>query len=280
MIASASPVRSGSRRKARSRMISIATPPRPKASVWPKSGSRLTPAKTSMPPAIICCTKTPASVGAPGIFASRSCSIRQAAATAASSRRSTSTSPYSDLCAMSSETALSTTGNPIARAASTASLDEATSVSFTTGMPCPASSPFASYSLIVRRAPPCQSHRNARPADARRTPRRRRLEITRELVDGTEPLARPADHGDAVPAQQIDLFAQHEAGAGIHDVVRLAARLRGIEKNLRVGERPFGAAHRLAVATVAAEHDDISARRLVEHLERMRKVGRVVAVAP
>ncbi len=50
IIASASPSRSGSMRKAKSRVTSIAVPPMPNASDRPKSGSRETPANTSTPP--------------------------------------------------------------------------------------------------------------------------------------------------------------------------------------------------------------------------------------
>src|SRR5437773_710666 len=50
IIAVASPSRSGRQRSATSSSASISTPPAPKASTRPKSGSRVTPAKTSRTP--------------------------------------------------------------------------------------------------------------------------------------------------------------------------------------------------------------------------------------
>src|SRR5580704_10112722 len=57
IIASASPTRSGSARNATSPRASIMTPPAPNARTRPKSGSRVTPAKTSTPPRAISWTR-------------------------------------------------------------------------------------------------------------------------------------------------------------------------------------------------------------------------------
>ena len=61
IIASASPSRSGSDRKAKSRFISMSVPPAPNARNSPKSGSRTMPAKTSTPSRTNSCTRKPLS---------------------------------------------------------------------------------------------------------------------------------------------------------------------------------------------------------------------------
>src|SRR4029434_7763889 len=110
IIASASPARSGSGRSATSSSASISTPPAPNARTRPKSGSRLTPAKTSRTPCAISWMRNPATSLRRPRSSTRPARRSHAARRSLSSRRPTATRPTSERCGIASDTTFSTTG--------------------------------------------------------------------------------------------------------------------------------------------------------------------------
>src|SRR6266850_1055765 len=110
IIACASPARRGNGRSATSSSASISTPPAPNARTRPKSGSRLTPPKTSRIPCAISWIRNPATSCRRPRSSTRRESRTQAAPSSVSSRSPTATRPTSDRCGIASDTIFSATG--------------------------------------------------------------------------------------------------------------------------------------------------------------------------
>ncbi len=110
--AAARPVSSGGSSIALSCSRSTATPPAPKTTTGPNTGSRPSPAISSSAPArrTIGCNAKP-SIATPAA-AARAAIARAAASASAAVARSSATPPSSDLCSTSAETSLTTTLPP------------------------------------------------------------------------------------------------------------------------------------------------------------------------
>jgi hypothetical protein len=132
---------------ATSRSTSAKMPPRPTITTGPKTGSFVVPRISSVPPCAICATSTPAMRARGAFCATRASMASYASRSCASERTPTTTPPTSVLCAMSGETIFSTSGNPMSRAAASASFQPVAVTSLSTGMPACASTALALASL-------------------------------------------------------------------------------------------------------------------------------------
>ena len=114
---------------------STRTPPRPKATSLPNTGSVTAPMITSWPPASICCTWTPRMFAFALYFFALAMTVSKPFWTSSAFFTPTSTPPASVLCRISGETILSTTGKPMADAIAAASAADVATPSLGTVIP-------------------------------------------------------------------------------------------------------------------------------------------------
>ncbi len=104
--------------------------------------------------------------------------------------------------------------------------------------------------------------------------------MARQPVDCFEPLAYTADDRDTGLSKVRDLLAVHQPGAGMQQVIGFATVRRLALEEFEVGPSELLGLERLAVAIVAAEHDDVVIGARVEDAKGVWQVDEEGAVAP
>ena len=88
--------------------------------------------------------------------------------------------------------------------------------------------------------------------------------MPRQAVDRSEPFAKATDDRNPGLAKVRHLLAVHQPGAGVQQVMRFAAARRRALEQFEVGPPDLGGLERLAVAVVAAKHNDVMVGALIE----------------
>src|SRR5277367_3611064 len=94
--------------------------------------------------------------------------------------------------------------------------------------------------------------------------------IASQPVDCPETLANAANHWNVRRAKIRYLLPVHDAWPGVQEVMRLAAILSRANEQLEIAPGELGHLERLAIAIVAAEHDDVVIGAAVQQTEGVR----------